>query len=76
METQRAILFPDLWLDDLLSSKSARSGGVVRRKVRDVERIMGMPRFLCHLQQRGFQVVRNGDHLVIFCNQLPIRRVL
>ena len=32
---------PDLWLRQLFSAQAARDGGVVRRSVRDVERILG-----------------------------------
>jgi hypothetical protein len=48
---------------------------VVKRKVRDVERLVGRERFVTELARLGFQAVENGRHFVVFCNTLPIRRV-
>lgn len=66
---------PDLWLRQLFSSQSARDGGVVRRKVRDVERIVGRPLFERELRRRGFRAVENAGQFVIFCNRDPVRIV-
>jgi len=51
------------------------SGGVVKRRIRDVERLCGREAFLGEADRRGFQVVRNHRHVVVFCDRLPIRRV-
>jgi len=63
------------WISHLFSSHAAREGGVVRRKVRDVERIVGREQFLDEIRRRGFPVVENAGQFVIFCNREPIRRV-
>ncbi len=63
----------DIWLLQLFSSKSARAGGVVRRSVRDVERIVGRDHFEGELKRRGYHAVENSGQLVIFCNNAPIR---
>ena len=68
-------LTPELWLDSVLSCVEARKGGVLKRQIRDIERLVGRAAFLAELDRRGFQAVENGRHFVIFCNQLPIRRV-
>lgn len=68
-------LTPELWLEQILSSGEARKGGVVKRQIRDVERLVGRQLFVETLQARGFQAVENGRHFVIFCNKAPIRRV-
>lgn len=68
-------LSPDTWLEQVLASKEARSGGIVKRQVRDVERIVGRDAFLAEIERRGWQVVRNNRHYVVFCNALPLRRV-
>jgi hypothetical protein len=65
----------DLWLDQVFSSNEARRGGVVKRQIRDVERLVGRAAFAKAVQRKGFQVVENGRHFVIFCNGHPIRRV-
>jgi hypothetical protein len=68
-------LTPEMWLEQALSSGQARKGGVVKRQIRDVERLVGRDAFLAEVERRGFQVVQNNRHFVIFCNSLPIRRV-
>lgn len=68
-------LTPDHWLDQIFASDEARRGGVVKRQVRDVERLVGRAAFAAEVRRRGFQAVENGRHFVIFCNALPIRRV-
>lgn len=65
----------DIWLTQLFTSGEARKGGVVKRQVRDVERLVGRDAFLHEVERRGFQAVQNGRHFVVFCNGLPIRRV-
>ncbi len=52
----------------MFSSKSALDGGVVRRKVRDVDRIVGCQTFEAEVRRRGFRAVRNGVDYVVFCN--------
>ena len=68
-------LTSDCWLEQVFSSSEARRGGIVKRQVRDVERLVGRTAFLDEIQRRGFQAVENGRHFVVFCNGLPIRRV-
>ncbi|MCK0149573.1 N-(5'-phosphoribosyl)anthranilate isomerase [Marivita sp. S6314] len=68
-------LTPEKWLTQMLTSAEARKGGVVKRQIRDVERLVGYDAFIHAVQARGFQAVRNGRHYVVFCNDQPIRRV-
>ncbi|WP_275392114.1 hypothetical protein [Aliiroseovarius sp. Z3] len=60
----------------LFSSKAARQGAVIRRKIRDIERYVGRAAFEAELRRRGYHAVENAGQLVIFCNQEPIRRVV
>ncbi len=62
---------PQEWLRQMFSSKTAIDGGVVRRKVQDVERLVGRDAFLTLMRQRGFRVVENAGHFVVFCNAEP-----
>ena len=64
---------PELWLEQAFSCPTARKGGVIKRRVSDVERIVGRDLFLTEVRRRGFQAVENGDTLVIFCNDAPVR---
>lgn len=61
-------LTPDLWLVQLLSSRAAAEGGVVRRKLADVDHLVGRARFLSELRRRGFSAVENAGYVVVFCN--------
>ena len=67
---------PDTWMLQLFSSQAAREGGVIRRKLRDIERYVGRQEFLDEMTRRGYSVVENAGQFVIFCNREPIRRVL
>ena len=69
-------LTTDEWLIDLFSSRAAATGGVVRRKKRDIERYVGLEEFKQELNRRGFHAVENAGQMVIFCNQEPILRVI
>ncbi len=68
-------LTPEIWLAQIFASQEALRGGVVKRKIRDVERLVGRGQFVAELDRRGFQAVENNQHFVIFCNPNPIRRV-
>jgi hypothetical protein len=69
----RATIPPELWLRQLFSAQQARDGGVVRRQVRDVDRIVGRAAFERELRRRGFRAVENAGQYVIFCNRAPVR---
>jgi hypothetical protein len=75
MSTLPALISPELWLRQLFSAQAARDGGIVRRQVRDVERIIGREAFEAELRRRGFRAVENAGQYVIFCNRAPIRLV-
>jgi len=64
---------PDLWFKHLFGSQAARDGGVVRRKVRDMERYVGREFFAAELIRRGYSAVENGGQVIIFCNAEPLR---
>ena len=66
-------LSPEHWITHVFSAKAAREGGVVRRKIRDIERYVGLEVFLDELERRGYNAVENAGQLVIFCNQEPVR---
>jgi len=74
MKTLLQHLTPDIWLQQVFTSTEARKGGVVKRKIRDVERLVGRRAFLHEVEKRGFQAVENHQHYVVFCNSLPLRR--
>jgi hypothetical protein len=63
---------PDRWILQLFSAKSVAEGGIIRRRVEDVERLVGRRRFLLEVDRRGFHVVENAGQFIIFCNQEPV----
>ncbi|KMW58752.1 hypothetical protein AIOL_003731 [Candidatus Rhodobacter oscarellae] len=73
MQNRNSPLSPEVFLQDLFTSKAVMTGGVIRRKARDVERFAGMDRFMAEILRRGFHVAENSGQLVIFCNNAPIR---
>ena len=56
------------WMRQMFATRTALDGGVIRRKVRDVERLIGRDVFLAAMKKRGYRVVENAGHFVIFCN--------
>ena len=71
-----APLSPDAWVTHVFTAKAAREGGVIRCKIRDIERYVGRTAFEKELSRRGYHAVENAGQLVIFCNQEPIRFIL
>ncbi|MEM9426070.1 MAG: N-(5'-phosphoribosyl)anthranilate isomerase [Pseudomonadota bacterium] len=65
-----------MFFRSLFNSKAVQEGAVIRRKVRDVERLVGRDAFRFELQRRGFSAVENAGQFVIFCNAEPIRRIV
>ncbi len=63
---------PERWLVHLFSARSAAEGGTVRRKVADVERLIGRARFIYEVHRRGFRVVENAGQFIVFCNREPV----
>ena len=61
------------WLLHLFSSKSACQGGVIRRKLTDIDRYVGRDRFKAELDRRGYRAVENAGQIIVFCNQDPIK---
>ncbi len=75
MSTLPEHLTADRWIEQIFASREAQRGGVVKRKVRDVEHLVGRQAFTEAVARRGFQAVENHRHFVIFCNGQPIRRL-
>lgn len=73
MTTLPAPITPDRWLVQLFSARSVAEGGIVRRQVRDVERLVGRERFLREVRRRGYRAVENAGQFVVFCNRDPVR---
>ncbi|MEJ2020608.1 MAG: N-(5'-phosphoribosyl)anthranilate isomerase [Maritimibacter sp.] len=75
MVTQISLLPAEIWMQQIFDAKAARQGGVVRRQMRDVERIVGRDAFEAELARRGYHAVENAGQVVIFCNDAPLRMI-
>ena len=75
MTTLPETISPETWLRHIFSARAAAEGGIVRRKVRDVERLLGREIFERELRRRGFHAVENAGQFIIFCNNEPVRLV-
>jgi hypothetical protein len=71
MSTLPVPITPDRWIVQLFSAKSVAEGGIIRRKVADVERLVGRQRFLYEVRRRGYHAVENSGQFIVFCNQDP-----
>ena len=72
----RPSLPPELWLSQIFDAKSARGGGIVRRSIDDIERIVGRARFEREILRRGYHAVENAGQIVVFCNNEQIRLLM
>lgn len=66
----------DAWFRHLFASQAARDGGVVRRKVRDMERMVGRAAFRAEIARRGYTAVENAGQVIVFCNAESVRRIV
>ncbi|WP_333712396.1 N-(5'-phosphoribosyl)anthranilate isomerase [Yoonia sp.] len=66
---------PEAWFRHLFNAQAARDGGVVRRKTRDMERMVGRKLFAAEIARRGFTAVENADQVLVFCNREPLRQI-
>jgi hypothetical protein len=76
MNTMLAVVSPDQWIIQLFSARAVAEGGIVRRKVADVERLMGRARFVHEVGRRGFHLIENAGQFVIICNRDPVHVLL
>ncbi len=59
----------EIWLAQIFSALSVRKGGVVRRKIFDVERKVGRKALELEVRRRGFHLFECGKQFVIFCDK-------
>jgi len=64
---------PEIYIRHMFSSKAAKDGGVIRRKVRDIERILGRSLFEHEIKRRGYHAIENGGQFIIFCNNQAVK---
>ena len=61
------------WIKQIFAANAARTGGIVRRRVTNVQKFASYPMLRDEVKKRGFHMVRVGPketgQYVIFCNQ-------
>jgi hypothetical protein len=67
------VITPDRWMVQLFSARAAAEGGVLRRKINDVERLIGRTRFIAEVSRRGFHLIENADQFIVICNRDPLK---
>ena len=73
--SRHARLMGQDWLDQIFRAKAAQTGGVVRRKVVDVEREIGRGALELEVRKRGFHLLRTRDDYLIICTSTPIQLI-
>ena len=71
-----AAITPDRWIVQFFSARAVAEGGIARRSVADIERLVGRQRFLSEVQRRGFRAIENAGQIVVFCNRDDVRILL
>ncbi len=63
---------PERWIAQLFSSRSARTGAVVRRSVAWVEREVAHAAFQNEVRRRGYHLIRTANQYIVICHNGPI----
>lgn len=63
------------WLEQVFHCQAARTGGVIRRQIVDVEREVGVSVFIAAVRRRHFRLIRTPHHFVIVCDSGQIEVV-
>lgn len=61
------------WCDTVFAAKAARSGGIVRRALRDVEREVGRQAFIAEVSRRHFHLIECADQFIVICRDDDLR---
>ncbi|MGY3437099.1 MULTISPECIES: N-(5'-phosphoribosyl)anthranilate isomerase [unclassified Marinovum] len=64
---------PDRWLHAVFAAQAVNRGGVIQRRMRDIERYAGLDRFREEVARRGFQLIENNGTYIVLCNAARAR---
>ncbi|UKF26682.1 MULTISPECIES: N-(5'-phosphoribosyl)anthranilate isomerase [Clavibacter] len=56
------------YVTEFFAAAAAATGGVIRRKESDVDRVGALPEILQEARDRGWHVIRTGDQIVVLCH--------
>lgn len=57
------------WIEQVFGAEQVRKGGIARRNIQDVERLVGLDVLIEEAKSRGFHLVETGDQVVILCHE-------
>ncbi|MCP4822459.1 MAG: hypothetical protein GY883_25010 [Shimia sp.] len=57
----------------MFSARVSERGGMVRRKIRDVEREIGRERLELEVRRRGWHMIETNRDIIILCDTSPFR---
>ena len=60
----------------MFESKTAKSGGVIRRKISNIQKYSSTQLLISYVRKRGFHIIQTGDQYVIFCNPGDIKIIV
>lgn len=59
---------PYEFINAMFRAKAAKSGGIVRRKIANVQKYASFQYLLKEVAARGFHLVETGDQYIVICN--------
>ena len=75
MKNLPEVISPDRWIIQIFSARAAAEGGILRRKVADVESLIGRERFYLEVKRRGYHLIENAGQFLVLCNQDPVHLI-
>lgn len=59
---------PYEFINQIFEAKAVANGGIVRRKIANVQKYASFSYLLKEVEARGFHLIETGDQYVIICN--------
>ncbi len=59
---------PYEFINRIFDAKAVKNGGIVRRKIANVEKYASLKYLVKETEARGFHLIETGDQYVIICN--------
>lgn len=75
MSYLRPIQIDRHWLNQIFTAQAVAKGGVVRRKITDVDAKVGRQTLELEVRRRGFHLIEAGTQFIIVCDTGHIRLI-
>lgn len=60
---------PYEYINRIFEADAAKNGGVVRRKISNIDKYASLKYLIEAVEEKGFHLIEAGDQYVIFCSQ-------